>query len=182
MREMIRALYLSERDGILWFPGPEIQTFIHDEMLIMAFESDESRRIVVQALVDELNDDQAFSEARLFAAAVLGELNATEALDALVQNIDLRGILTSISINLHPVLNIVVDMGHDAVPHLERALHHHHRTTVREEAAAALGSIGGPDATLALRQALTTESNDGVRAVIRGALSRIALERRRHRK
>jgi HEAT repeat protein len=168
-------MYPSERDGILFLsPGAETENCVRTELVSIAYESDENRRLVVGTLAETLDDESVFSETRLFAAEVLGELKAVEALDVLVENIDVRGLLT-ISINVYPVLNVVIDIGYPAIPYLERGLYHN-RETVRGIAAIGLGWIGGPIARQSLERVLRLEANPKVRLFIAGALFEIDRE------
>ena len=110
----------------------------------MANQSPNSRKTVVEALIRVLNDPRdEFDFSGVYqwryAVALLGELNATEAIEDLVRNISwtsYRG-----SPRPYPVRTALVRIGEPAVPRLLSALADANES-VRREASEALAEIG----------------------------------------
>ena len=107
-------------------PWDERVQRVRTQLILIANESPELRKSVINALISVLNDpkDQfnlAGAERWRVSVALLGELNATEAIDDLVRNIN----WTSYSFLPHPpspVRTALVRIGKPAVPRLLTAL------------------------------------------------------------
>jgi HEAT repeat protein len=110
----------------------------------------------------------------------LSELRAVEALDLIVGHLDHKGLFSSFSLNMRPMVDAVVGFGEAAVPYLEKALSGD-RILVRKEACVALANIGGARAQKVLEKALQNESDEAVIKSIRGGLSEIAIRRQQRR-
>jgi hypothetical protein len=96
------------------------------------------------------------------AVRLLGELRATEAIDALVENLDQSGQnAVTLSINFRPVRGAVIKIGEPAIPRLISALSNP-KPSIRYEAAWALNEIGGSEAMKALKSAAASESDEYV--------------------
>jgi HEAT repeat protein len=140
-------------------------------------ESAESREQVIQELIKlvEKSDtglrfsSKAHYDAWSFAVGLLGELKATESLDALVACIECNDGVAGLSFDGYPVLRAVIEIGPPAVPKLTEALRDS-RPATRKYAALALGEIGGDDAKKALQSALLSEQDKEIETTIRIAL------------
>lgn len=128
-------------------PGPETTERIRARLILIANESPESRRSVIDALIPVLNDPKMelnFAEVGRWrvAVALLGELNATEAIEDLVRNINWTSY--DFSPRPHPpVRAALVRIGEAAVASLLRALADPNEA-VRRESSDALSEIGAP--------------------------------------
>jgi HEAT repeat protein len=112
---------------------------------------------------------QAHYDAWSFAAELLGELKATEALDVLIACISCNNGIHGLSAYRFPAFRALITIGPEAVPRLISALSDSNAST-RSRAALALGEIGGTDATKALENALVSERNQDVVISIQIAL------------
>ena len=126
-------------------PGPATLEEVRPKLIQIANQSPGSRKSVIDALIRVLNDpkeefDMAVYRWR-FAAALLGELKATEAIDDLIRNI------TWTSYHgwprIYPVRAALIKIGEPAIPRLLVALSDSNEMR-RWEASEALGEIGGP--------------------------------------
>jgi HEAT repeat protein len=99
-------------------------------------------------------------------ASLLGSLKAVEALDFLIDHSNLNDGLFSASMYHQPAVGGIIAMGSAAVPKLSDALRHNKNREIRLTVALCLASIGGQEATEALKQALLTESEECVRRFI----------------
>lgn len=102
---------------------------------------------------------------------LLGELNATEALDLLISHLDLTNGLHSASKVFQPAILGVRQMGAAAIPKLTVALLQSPIARVRMAAAYCLTDIGGVSAMNALSHAQTSEANQCVARFISISLS-----------
>jgi len=103
--------------------------------------------------------DQATFHFWSIAASILGSLKAVEALDFLINHSYLSDGLFSTSMRHQPAVRAIIAMGSVAVPKLNDALRHDKNREIRLTVALCLVSIGGPEATESLKQALLTESD-----------------------
>jgi len=145
----------------------EIQREVPSRLLEIANESTKSRAAVIKALIKVLSKPNAKKQYGiphkwLTAVDVLGRLRATEAIDALVKNIDQTDLgLMMVYTYFGPSVVALTRIGEPAVPALIEALFGK-RASVRRAAAYTLGLIGGADAEKALRKALKKERNKEV--------------------
>ena len=102
---------------------------------------------------------------------LLGELKAVEALDLLIQHLELNDGGFSASMKHQPAVAGVVLMGSLAVPKLSQALKDSKSRNLRLAAALCLVEIGGSEATSALAQALTSETDPCVVNFVRTSLT-----------
>ncbi len=117
---------------------------------------------LIQAMTrPDLNfvSDQSSYFLWVHGSTLLGDLKATEALDPLIDHLDLNDGLFSASMVHQPVVLGVKAMGVLAVPKLHRALEHNPNRNIRLAAAFCMVEIGGSDAVNALKQSLGTESD-----------------------
>lgn len=178
---LIRRLSPTEQNGVVHFPTKEVRTDVYQKILSMARKSPKSRKTVIRALVSTLEDADHPSDARIYAADLLGKLRAIEGVDAMVANLDLKGSFSSLSLNSRPMVSAVVQIGEGAISRLEQALYANEQA-IRAEASVALGFIGGKRAKRALERALLNETDGEVIAYLKGALSEIAIRSNRHPK
>ena len=106
----------------------------------------------------------------LNGSAIFGELKAVEALDLLIDHLDLNDGAFSASMVHQPAVLGVKAMGVVAVPKLSLALQQNANRNIRLAAALCLAEIGGPDGMNALEHALRSESNPCVSRFIRIAI------------
>ena len=107
------------------------------------------------------------------AVDVLGRLIATEAVDALVENLDRTGQNGIImSIHIRPVYSALVRIGEPAVSKLISALSHP-KPSIRREAAWALFAIQKNKAKAALEAAYQIEKDSEVKQVFKDVIERI---------
>jgi hypothetical protein len=106
----------------------------------------------------------------LRGSAILGELQATEALDLLVNHLDLTDGQFSASMVHQPAMIGVRAMGVAAVPKLTSALKNSANRHIRLAAAFSLVDIGGREAIDALKQASASDSDHCIREFIKLSL------------
>ena len=136
-----------------------------------AAQSRECRDAVVNDLMRALNEADLENDRSAFflwrkGSGILGELKAVEALDLLIDHLDLNDGLFSASMYHQPVVPAVESMGEVAVPKLGFALKHHPNRDVRLAAALCLADIDGSAALQELNSALDTETDKCVRRFI----------------
>ena len=147
------------------------------ELCSLARKSDQSRNQVIQELVKLVQGSDptlrltspAHYDAWRFAAELLGELKATEALDVLIACTDCTNGISGLSSYRRPALRALIMIGPEAIPKLTEALNDS-RPTTRRYAALALGEIGGAEAKKALERALLSEQDKDVAISIQIAL------------
>jgi hypothetical protein len=132
-------------------------------------QSPECRMQVITALIramdkNELNflTDRGSFFLWSNGSKLLGELKAVEALDLLIQHLDLNDGEFSASMNHQPAVKGVVLMGSLAVPKLSLALKVSKNRNIRLAAALCLLQIDGSEALSALTEALSSESDSCV--------------------
>jgi len=143
----------------------------------MARASAQSRQQVIRELVKLVAGSEpvlrasstAHYDAWSFAAELLGQVKAVEALDVLIACINCNNGLHGLSSYRYPAFRALIMIGPEAVPKLIEALSKSDAST-RSRAAAALGEIGGADAKKALEQALNSERDEDVIRRIKIAL------------
>ena len=141
-------------------------------LLQIAAESPESRNDVIDALLKTLEEPRvrAFNGYRrlwLLVCDSLGKLQATRAIDTLVELLDADDGITGTSVENRPAVMALIKIGEPAVGKLTTVVvapNSSRKTRMR--AAEALAGIGGSTATKALRLALETEKDEGVRRFI----------------
>ena len=99
-------------------------------------------------------------------SALLGELKAVEALDLLIDHMDLNDGEFSASMSHQPAVLGLETMGNIALPRLKTALLQNSKRNIRLAAALCFFDIDGPDAKDTLKQALRSESDPCVRRFI----------------
>jgi HEAT repeat protein len=158
-------------------PGDADREQAKEELRSLAKESAESRRRVIDESIRLMKSTDAAQripssaqyDAWRFAAELLGELKATEAVDTLIACIDCNDGIMGLSFHRFPALRALTMIGPEAVPKLTEALSDS-RPRTRGYAALALGEIGGVEAKAALERALLTEQDPDVIPSIRIAL------------
>jgi len=106
----------------------------------------------------------------LSSAELLGDLNATEALDLLISHLNLTAPIFSSSMNHQPALIGLIKMGPMAVPKLSEALRHNTDPQVRYSVIYAIATIGGESARTALKECLISETDDCAKRLVRVSL------------
>lgn len=137
-----------------------------------AKKSLECRQQIIDALIramrkpgsGEFADSQRFSLWR-HGANLLAELQATEALDLLVANLDVTDGL-SVSLGHYPAVDAVTRMGESAVPKLQTVLSENSNRYMRKFAVFCIASIGGTEARSVLIKALSSETDPCVNRFI----------------
>lgn len=149
-------------------PGAEVGMRIEKELLVIANQSPELGKIVVQTLVDLLEDPTHqngfyYSAVWSCASSVLGQLKAVEAVDVLSRNLNIQHGALTLSLSGFPAVHGLIKIGEPAVERLEEVLIGTDSKTVsRGLAAVALGEIGGRRAKEALERAHTSEKDPNV--------------------
>lgn len=101
---------------------------------------------------------------------MLGDLNATEALDFLIAHLDFSSGMFSTTMSQQPALGAVTAIGESALPKLSDALRQHPDWRMRMYAVYCISGIGGPSAERALKEALTSESDSCVKPFIQASI------------
>jgi hypothetical protein len=138
-----------------------------------AKRSAKCRARVVNQLMAALNRpdlatevDQATYNTWQYGAYLLADLRATEALDLLIDHLNLTD---GLSITHHPVLGAVISFGPIAVPKLTRTAQNSPNIYIRKSAIFCIASIGGLSARNSL-EALNAESDRCNREFIEASL------------
>lgn len=163
-----------------WYPA-EASKYTHfsqlqktqQRLLQIAKESPESRNDVIDALLKTLEEPRVrafggYRELWLLVCDSLGKLRATRAIDTLVELLDADDGITGIPVENRPAVMALIQIGEPAVGKLATVVvapNSSRKTRMR--AAEALAEIGSPTAIAALKRALETEKDDGVRKFIR---------------
>jgi hypothetical protein len=142
-----------------------------NRLLSAAGSSTQCRDEIIQALVLAMKGNRDLRNPTSFnlwsnGAWLLGSLKAVEALDFLIDHLNLSDGHFSASMNHQPAVEGVTRMGSAAVPKLADALKHHQNRDIRLTVALCLIDIGGPEASEALKEAAKTDSDDCVRRFI----------------
>jgi HEAT repeat protein len=149
--------------------------------LLLLGEDPECRKEIIRELLRAMNEQNPNVETDRSSyflwsngAAILGDLKAVEALDLLIEHLDLNDGFFSASMAHQPLVLGLEKMGIVAVPKLGIALQHHMSRDIRLSAALCLADIGGTEAMDALKKALDTETDQCVRRFITLSLPRPA--------
>ena len=147
------------------------------QLLDYANSSVDRRNETVQALIRSMTkpnlnfiSDKSSYFLWLHGSIVLGELKAVEALDLLIDHLDLNDGSFSASMAHQPAILGITAMGVVAVPKLKVALQHNANRNIRLAAALCLNEIDGQDAMKALSQSLASESDPCVSRFIQIAI------------
>jgi HEAT repeat protein len=170
-------------DGLeksLWSDDQAVRTRAETEIISQAKSSSELRTRIIKDLLktveseDELDGHHfVLNKTFLFwrsTTIIFADLRAVEALDAMIRCIDSSNGLSG-NMGEPPSAYALVRMGPVAVPKLSEALLNEPNSASRVRIVLCLSRIGGPEAMTALKEALKTEKNKGVRYYINRALS-----------
>jgi len=166
---------LRENIATLKLQGGEEVAKVHEALLTKARNAPGCRTEVVQALISNMAQarDPAGNQYENFffwqsGASLLAELQATEALDLLIANIDFTdGWSASISHYHFPALAAILRIGEPAIPKLQVVLRTNPESHRRKFAAFAIAYIGGSQAKRALTSALPNETDPCVKNFVR---------------
>ena len=169
---------LRESFATLKLQGGEEVTKVHQALLTKARTAPVCRYEVIQALIGNMAQarDPAGNQYENFffwqsGASLLGELQATEALDLLIANVDFTdGWSASISRYHFPALAAILSIGQPAIPKLQVVLGNDPKSHRRKFAAFCIAYIGGGQAKTALKSALSTETDPCVKAFLKVSL------------
>ena len=136
-----------------------------------AEKSRDCRDAVINDLIQSLNEADLRNDQAAFllwarGSGILGKLKAVEALDLLIDHLDLDDGLFSASMIHQPVVPAVQSMGEVAIPKLSFAVKYHPKRDIRLAAALCLVDINGPQARRELISALDSETDQCVRRFI----------------
>jgi hypothetical protein len=148
-------------------------------LLLYADKSSECRTEIVKGLIDAMNKpnvnfvlDERSYHLWSMGSAILGELKAVEALDVLIDHLDLNDGNFSASMVHQPAVHGVEKMGVIAVPKLRLALQYNKNRDIRLAAALCLADIGEPEAMNAMKVALSSQTDKCVRQFIELSLKK----------
>ena len=134
------------------------------ELLSQSQTSSGCRKEIVDTLIQTMDKPQLnflIDRPSFFlwsnGSALLGELKAVDALDLLIDHLDLHDGSFSASMSHQPAVIGVKTMGNLAVPKLGIALQRNTNPKVRMAAALCLTEIGGPDSLKFLKRSLDSE-------------------------
>jgi len=157
----------------LYSPDPSVVTGAQEKLIKMSHRSVESRSEIERRLVDLLDEPRAqqvtYSNAWYASAELLGNLKATQAIDALARHLDYTNGIVGLSTAHVPAVRALVKIGKPTIPALSVALSDD-RPSIRSLAARALGDIGGHEAVSVLGNAAKSERDDDVKFNIAKAL------------
>ena len=147
--DLLRRLHPIDGQDSVKAPGLETLQAVELRLTYIAEQSPEGRAQVIKALIKVVDDPEAKREwpiahRWILAVDLLGYLRATEAIDALVANLDHtgeNGIMSSI--HFAPVNRALDNIGKPAVPQLIQALGSD-QEEIRFQAALTLARIGKP--------------------------------------
>lgn len=132
-------------------------------------KSDQCRKEIIEELIQAMDKPNLNFELDrnsyylwLQGSMLLGDLKAAEALDLLINHLDLNDGLFSASMTHQPAVVGVTKMGDIALPKLISALRGNPNRNIRLAAALCLSEIRAPSAIEAMRQALRSESDQCV--------------------
>jgi hypothetical protein len=159
----------------LSFKEDRMRSDAERQLLEMARTSPDKRKLVINELLksvgtkEELNGSHSILKTTFAfwssATNIFAELKASESLDVMIRCLHCGNGLTG-NMGEPPAAYALFRMGELAVPKLSEALLHNPNGYVRIQSALCLGRIGGPQAELALRNALRTEKEKDVRDYI----------------
>ena len=169
---------LRENIATLKLQGGEEVVKVHEALLTKAKTAPGCRKEVVQALISNMEHarDPAGNQYENFffwqsGASLLAELQATEALDLLIANIDFTdGWSASISRYHFPALAAILRIGQPAIPRLQVVLSTDSESHRRKFAAFCIAYIGGSQAKTALKSAMSSETDPCVKNFLKVSL------------
>jgi len=151
---------------------------VSESFLTKARTANECRIQVIQALISSMT--QATNPTTnqyenfflwLHGASLLGDLQATEALDLLIANIDFTdGWSASISESHFPAVVAILRIGQPAIPKLHTVLSNDPKSHRRKFAAFCIAYIGGSQAKTALKSAMSSETDPCVKDFLKVSL------------
>jgi HEAT repeat protein len=103
-------------------------------------------------------------------AEILGELQASEALQLLISHLNLKGWDFSMTMKHQPAIGGVIKIGAPALPQLDEALRRNPDRSMRLSAVFCIATIGGPSAMRSLNEAFSTEPDECIRRFIKASL------------
>lgn len=106
----------------------------------------------------------------LHGGALLGELQAVEAIDLLISHLTLSIGFYSSSRNDQPALRALIKMGRLAIPKLTEVLQHSPDSKKRYSAIYCIATIGGESAITSLRESLVSQPDECAKHLIRVSL------------
>jgi hypothetical protein len=176
--ECFRDTELRERITTLKQQGGADVQRVSESLLTKSRADYRCRTQVIQALISSMS--QATNPATnqyenfflwLHGAGLLADLNATEALDLLIANIDFTdGWSATISESHFPALVAIVRIGRPAIPKLQTVLIKDSESHRRKFAAFCIAYIGGSQAKMALKSALSREVDPCVKGFLQVSL------------
>ncbi|HJP93694.1 MAG TPA: hypothetical protein VJ875_17170 [Pyrinomonadaceae bacterium] len=151
---------------------------VYESLRTKAKTSPGCRTEIIEALIrglEQASKDTTNQNEKYFfwenGASLLGELNATEALDLLIANIDLTdGWSASISQSHFPALTAIIRIGAPAIPKLQVVVGNDSVPYRRKFAAFCIAYIGGDRAKRALTSAVSGETDPCVKNFLRLSL------------
>lgn len=151
---------------------------VSESLLTKARTANGCRIQVIQALISHM--EQATNPTTnqyenfflwLHGASLLADLQATEALDLLIANIDFTdGWSASISESHFPALVAILRIGQPAIPKLRIVLSNDSESSRRKFAAFCMAYIGGGQAKMAFKSALPRETDPCVKGFLEASL------------
>ena len=151
---------------------------VSESLLTKAKTANGCRTLVIQALISSM--EQATNPTTnqyenfflwLHGASLLADLQATEALDLLIANIDFTdGWSGSISESHFPALVAILRIGQPAIPKLRIVLSNDSESSRRKFAAFCLAYIGGSQVKMAFKSALPRETDQCVKRFLEASL------------
>lgn len=150
----------------LYYQDKEIRDIGKSNLLNISKKSPLFRKAVIGALIGVLKDKRLLESQKALryqtwydAAKLLGELNAFEAVDLLIENLDYTADKKDISLNYYPVIEVVAKITPNSLNKLSYALEENKNSLVRINAAKCLGLIHSQEAKEALLKALPIEKD-----------------------
>lgn len=154
-----------------------------EELSKLARDSDAQRRIIIEALFNDVSNHPELSNHHVVLSTslaywrsvttIFSSLQAVEAVDVMISCIYCGNGLSG-SLSERPAFDALSRMGQLAVPKLAVALRSDPDEYGRMQVALCLGNIGGNSAKKALTDALPAEKNKDVRRHIKWSLATIA--------
>jgi len=169
---------LRQSLATLKLQGGEEVVKVYNSLLTKARTAPGCRKEVVRALISNMAQatDPAGNQYENFffwqsGASLLAELQATEALDLLIANIDFTdGWSASIKESHFPALVAILKIGQPAIPKLQVVLSNDSESHRRKFAAFCIAYIGGARAKQALKSALPRETDPCVKKFLQISL------------
>lgn len=150
----------------LYYQDKIIRDIGSDNLLKIAYKSNQANKLVIEALTKVLQDKKLLTYQKEIryktyyqAVYLLGELKATTTIDLLVNNLDYTIDQNSITKNYYPALDAIVKIGDVAVPKLAKSLLEDKNIIIKTNIIRVLDKIHTKAARQALEQALAVEKN-----------------------